>query len=160
MAHAINNRRLATAIVAAFIADIVFYMLFHDSFMMPAYTETLEMWRSEEDILRYSGYRYLGHLILVSIAGIIFARGYEKKDIMEGFRFGLLIGLLMASQTVVAFAYSPIPDFLFTGWLVGNLMEGVIIGLMLAMVYRIKPAGEKAARVSKAPKKKAKSKKK
>ena len=83
---------------------------------------------------------------MVSIAGIIFSRGYENKGLMEGFRFGLLVGLLLASQVFVAFVWSPIPQEIFNGWVVGHLLEGVIIGLSLAMVFGMNLGDEKLAK--------------
>lgn len=148
-----NHRRLATAIVAAYIADIVFNMFYHGHFMMPAYLETASMWRNMAEMKQYMAYCYLGHLILVSIAGIIFARGYDNKGLMEGFRFGLLIGLFMSSQIVVGFAYNPWPNYLFTGWIVGSLLEGIVIGLMLAMVYRMRLVDAKPVKAKKPAKK-------
>ncbi len=149
-----NHRRLAVAIVTAFIFDIFFNIVYHCHFAMDAYTNTAELWRDPVEMQSLMGYHYLGHLILVSIAGVIFSRGYENKGWPEGLRFGLLLGLVLASQTIVGFTYLPIPNFIMSIWLLGNLLEGVVIGLCLALAYTFKLNDAKPAKKAPAKKKK------
>ena len=145
-----NHRRLAVAIVTAYIADMVFNMLYHGHLVMDAYVQTSELWRSEAEMQSLLGYCYLGHLILVTIGGVIFSRGYEGKGYLEGFRFGLLLGLVMAAQTLVSYTYLPLPNFILSVFLLGNLLEGVVIGVFLSIAYTIKLDAEKPAKKTKA----------
>jgi hypothetical protein len=149
-----NHRRLAVAIAAAYIADIVFMMFYHCYLLGDTYMSFSGLWRNEQDMQQFSPYIYLGHFILVAIAGVTFSRGYENKGLLEGFRFGLLLGLILASQTIIAFAFLPISSFLFNAWLLGSLLEGSVIGIILASAYTIKLADEKAPKKAASKKKK------
>jgi hypothetical protein len=124
-------------------------MLFHGSYLMDEYTATAALWRDEATMEKLTGYCILGHLILVSVLGVIFARGYEGKGYQEGCRFGVLVGLLLAGLNISTFAYLPIPSSLLSGWILGSLVEGQVIGVSLALIYQLKPEA-KAKAVSKA----------
>ena len=155
-----NQRRLAVAIVTAYIADIVFNMVYHGFLTIDSFNSVSDLWRPAGEMQSLMSYCFLGHLILVSIGGVMFARGYENKGNMEGFRFGLLLGLVLASQTIVSFAYLPLPNFILSIFLLGNLLEGVVIGLFLAIAFRINLADEKHVAAKAVKKPAAKSKKK
>jgi hypothetical protein len=89
----------------------------------------------------------------------MFAKGYEKKGYMEGLRFGLLIAIILCSQTLIGYVYSPIPTMFLRIWLVGNVLQGVVIGLSLAMVFGMKldeASNAKKAKPAKAKKSKKK----
>ncbi len=73
----------------------------------------------------------------------IFAKGYEAKGIMEGARFGLIIGLFisipMAYGTYVIIA---IPYYLALQWFLYGTAISILLGVTAALVY--KPAAAQA----------------
>jgi hypothetical protein len=69
----------------------------------------------------------------------IYSRGYEGKGILEGARYGLYIGLMVAlPMSYSAYAVMPIPYSLALQWFVYGTIEYVIAGMVLAMVFRPK----------------------
>jgi hypothetical protein len=69
----------------------------------------------------------------------IYSRGYEGKGILEGARYGLYIGLMVAlPMSYGAYAVMPIPYSLALQWFVYGTIEYVIAGMVLAMVFRPK----------------------
>lgn len=69
----------------------------------------------------------------------IYSRGYEGKGILEGARYGLYIGLMIAlPMSYGAYAMMPIPYSLALQWFIYGTIEYVIAGMVLAMVFRPK----------------------
>jgi mannose/fructose/N-acetylgalactosamine-specific phosphotransferase system component IIC len=150
-----NDKTVGIAIAVAFLADYVFTFLYHQSpLMMNIYSSVPEAWRAEAEMQSYYSYGILGSLVYVCAAGLIFSHGYKGKGLIEGFKFGLLLGFVAAGFNLGSFMYLPINQAVLTGWIVGSMIEAQIIGLSLAMVYNMQ-AKEKAEKSAKKPKKKA-----
>ena len=141
-----DTSKLATAIVFAFIADYVFNIVYHGNLMMADYAATSILWRSDEEMGSLYGICLAAHLIMISVIGLIFAKGYEGKGYIEGFRFGLLIGLLLSALNMVSFVHMPIPANILQGWVFGSLLEGQVIGLSLALIYGLNSKAKPAAK--------------
>ena len=67
----------------------------------------------------------------------IFIKGHQGKGIVEGVRYGLLIGLLMVvvgglNQYVIY----PVPFDLVLRWIVLGLIQFIIAGIVAALVYK------------------------
>ena len=55
---------------------------------------------------------------------------------MEGVRYGLLIGILMAHGCFVMYAVMPIPFAMVAYWIVDSLVLCTVSGAILAAVYK------------------------
>ena len=70
----------------------------------------------------------------------IFSKGYEGKGIAEGVRYGLYIGIWMSvGMAYATYAMIAIPYSLALQWFVYGVIEYVIYGIALALVFRKKP---------------------
>jgi len=154
-----NTRVISIGIVASFLAVMLVNFLYHCQLMGGVYQANMSLFRDTETAKDYYPISMLATFLLVSMSTLIFTKGYEKKGYLEGFRFGLLIAFILCSQTLLGFAYSPIYSNFIDIWLIGNLLEGVVIGLTLAAVFAMKLDDEKAPKKTK-PAKAKKNKKK
>jgi len=69
----------------------------------------------------------------------IFTKGYENKGIVEGLRFGLIIGLLMNVVGMFnQYAVYPLPFSLAIQWFIYGIIQYVICGAVAASIYREK----------------------
>lgn len=153
-----NTRVISIGIVVSFLAVMLINFLYHCQLMGDTYMAHQALFRDKTTAGTLYPIHVLATFMLVSISTLIFAKGYENKGYLEGFRFGLLIAFILCSQTLVGYVYSPIPDVFLRIWLVGDLIQGVVVGLSLALAFGLK-LDEKAPKKSK-PTKAKKSKKK
>ncbi len=84
--------------------------------------------------------------IVLFLFTCIYSRGYEGKGIMEGARFGLIIGLYTGLRMAFAtYMMIAIPESLAVEcFVVFSLAEMIVAGIVVAAIY--KPALPAAAR--------------
>jgi hypothetical protein len=77
-----------------------------------------------------------------------YAKGYEGGNgVQEGLRFGVLVGIfLCAFGSIWSYMMWPISTKLLTAWLVDNIVEFAIYGMVVGLIYR--PAVPSVRRVS------------
>jgi len=129
-----NKLRYGLASLAVFIFVAVFEGIFHGKFLVGIYAQTAELWRPAGEM--NTPVIVFAQLMFSFVFGFIFTKGYENKGIMEGVRYGILIGLLAIPCHLVSYAVQPLPIQLAILWSVGGLIEMILAGAILAAVYR------------------------
>lgn len=133
-----NVKRFVLASLAVFVAVAILDFLINNFLLMSAYESLKNLWRP--DMMSKIWVMYVVGLITSFLLAYIFIKGYEGKGIMEGVRFGILIGLFtglpMAFGTYIMI---PIPLSLALEWFIVSLVEMLVAGMLLAAIY--KPAG-------------------
>ncbi len=72
----------------------------------------------------------------------IFTKGYEGKGLMEGVRYGALMGLFLSiPSSVDAFVVYPLTVEIVTTWFVSGVLLFIIYGTILAAIYKPKAGG-------------------
>ena len=125
---------ISSIVVAAFV--FVYDWIFHGMCMKDIYMATAYLWRPKEVMMQYMPWMTLGQVSFAFIFSYIFLKGYENKGIMEGVRYGLLIGLLFVPATLIDYAVLPYPPKLIIYWDIGTFIELSLAGVILAKVYR------------------------
>ena len=127
-----NKLRYALASLAVFIFVAIFEGVFHGKFLAGLYAQTAYLWRTEMN----TSVIVFAQFLFSFVFGFIFLKGYEGKGIMEGVRYGVLIGLLAIPTNLIFYAVQPLPIQLVVLWCVGGLMEMILAGAILAAIYR------------------------
>ncbi len=82
---------------------------------------------------------YLVMLFQAFFFSFIFSKGYEGKGIAEGVRYGLYIGIWMSvGMAYASYAMIAIPYSLALQWFIYGVIEYVIYGIALALVFKKK----------------------
>jgi len=131
-----NLKRLCLATLAAFVFIFLYEWVFHSKIMMGFYKETAHLWRPEHEMGKYFWWMVLMQIGLAKVLGIIFVKGYENKGVMEGVRFGLYAGGLLAIPNLATWGYMPISITLALAWGAGVLVEAIGVGVVLSLVYK------------------------
>lgn len=93
-----------------------------------------QLWRAPEDMKIWLF--YVVYLIAAFFFTLIFSRGYEGTGIMEGLRYGFYVGMLLAVPMAYgSYAAMPIKYSLALSWFLSGLVEYVIAGIVVALVY-------------------------
>ena len=99
------------------------------------YAETKHLWRP--DMASKMWIMQVVSLVTSFLFVYIFTKGYEGKGIMEGFRFGLIVGLFTSlPMGYGSYAVMPIPYELAFKWFLYGTAEMIVVGMIAALIYR------------------------
>lgn len=110
---------------------------FHGMYMMPDYLATAALWRDEAEM------EAMFHICIIRKAVMAFviaglycwlSRAEHGCCTKFGIKFGAMIGLLLGINSYSMYAYMPIPHEMAVKWLIGEVLMGVVIGVVLSFV--------------------------
>ena len=133
-----NVTRLALAAVAATVWDVVYGFLVYGMLLAPEFGRYPGVFRSNEDGMAFLPLMFVGVLIAIAVAAIIYAKGYEGgSPVTEGVRFGLLLGLFVAFAFAgVNYAVLNIGRKLAVMTAAAGFFEWFGVGTIVGLVYR------------------------
>jgi hypothetical protein len=127
-------KALLLASLSAFVTVEILDYVIHGVILMPAYESLKNVFRP--DMAAKTWIFVLVGLIWSVLFTLIFAKGYEARGWLEGVRFGLLIGLFWAIPMAYgSYAMYPIPYSLALQWFLYGLLETILAGIAVALVY-------------------------
>jgi heme/copper-type cytochrome/quinol oxidase subunit 3 len=132
----INILRFLIATIAGFTFLFATDFVIHQHLLMDLYEQTKELWRPPEAMMSFFPLMLGSQLLMSAITAMIFTRNYEEKGIMEGVRFGFLLGLLFALMMSMSYVWMPIPIALAGSWGAAGLFQGLGLGIIFALTYR------------------------
>ncbi|MBN2367044.1 MAG: DUF1761 domain-containing protein [Calditrichaeota bacterium] len=131
-----TKRWLITSLVVFVVAQILEFII-HAVILSGIYETTAHLWRSESEMNSMMWIMWLSGLIWAFLFVYIFIKGYEGRGIMEGVRFGLIIGLFFSiPMSLGSYAAQPIPFSLAVYWFIFGVIEIVILGVVTALLYK------------------------
>ncbi|MEZ4749119.1 MAG: hypothetical protein R3B54_00420 [Bdellovibrionota bacterium] len=132
----INIPRFVIAVFVMFIFIFATDFVLHGIILKPDYAATASIWRPEAEMEKYFLFMLLGQMIIAKYFTFLFIKGYEGTGMMEGVRFGLLMGILFIGTYLIQFAVSPITVKILVAWCLGSLVQGILGGMLLTVVYK------------------------
>jgi len=141
-----NYGRLALAAVVATIVDGVYGFVVYGNLLMHQFASYPGVYRPADAQASFMAYLFGGIFLAMLAASCIYAKGYEGgSGLMEGARFGVLIGILEVGYAViVSYAVTNIGRRLTGSMAVASLVEWILAGVVIGLVY--KPAFASASR--------------
>ena len=134
-------KRWALATVGAFAAIFATDFLIHHVWLGDFYGAHAQWWRPAADMEAMRGLMFVSQALLAALLTFIYMKGYEpaKAGVGQGFRFGVLMGLLLAvPSTLMHIVVYPYPATLVLSWLIGTLVEVTLAGIMIGYIYKPK----------------------
>ena len=139
-------KKVLIGTVVVFIILEVLDIIVHGVILMSAYAATQNVWRP--DMMEKMWIMHVVKIVVSFFFAFIFSKGYEGKGIMEGVRYGLYVGVMMAvGMAYGTYAMIAIPYSLALQWFLYGILEYVIAGTALSYVF-----GRKFGEVSIPPK--------
>ncbi|MFZ2055644.1 MAG: hypothetical protein WAU81_15755 [Candidatus Aminicenantales bacterium] len=138
-----NWKRFWIAFLLVFLAYLATNMLIHTVILGGTYMEPdiQKAMRPDAEMSKFFWVRIVTMLVFSFFFTFVFAKGYERKGIMEGVRYGLIITLFYFFVTCFdQFIIYPIPYFVVWYWIIAGLVQAVIMGIIAALVYKSKSA--------------------
>ena len=136
-----STRRLILAIVVVFVGVWLTNFLIHGLWLQSTYKETMNLWRTEDEMRTHMGWLMLGQLLFATIFAVIWSKGFPVTASLGGScLYGLCMGLFSQASTLVDYAVQPLPSSLAVKWFVAGLAQGVFLGILIFFVGKPKPA--------------------
>jgi hypothetical protein len=131
----IMAKRVALAVLAAFICWVVLDFVIHGILLRQAYGETAGLWRPMEEMKM--GLMYLVTFISCLAFVLIYALLVGKKGLGTGVAYGCLFGLGAGiSMGYGTYSVQPIPYMMALSWFLGTLVEGTLAGLIVGAIVK------------------------
>jgi len=140
------NKKLWIGFVVVFIVWNLLDLIIHSGILGAAYQseEMMRVFRS--DMMSKMWIFYVVSLFTSFFFTLIFSKWHKGKGIVEGVQYGVYMGLLMATPMAYSsYAMYPIPYSIALQWFIYGMIQYVILGIVVAMVFGKKPAEVPAA---------------
>jgi hypothetical protein len=131
----LNIKKWVISSIAVYITFEILNMLIHGLILGKEYTALANIWRPEMmDIMWVMS---IANLIFSFFFVFIFSKGYEGHGIIEGIRYGLIIGLFINIFSVLnQYVIYPLPLNVAIQWLLFNTLQMVVCGIVASLVYK------------------------
>ena len=127
-------KKVLIGAVAVFVALEILDGIIHGGILMSTYMTMQNVWRP--DMMQKMWVLHFVKLATAFFMTYIFSKGYEGKGIIEGVRYGFYIGMIVSSGFAFgSYATFPIKYQLAIQWFCYSLVEYVILGVVLALVF-------------------------
>ncbi len=130
-----NIKRYILAGLAVFASLQAMDFLQHGVILAKTYQELKHLWRP--DMMSLMWVMYLSSLVMSFAFAGLYVRGYRGGGIRDGLVFGFLIGLFINVMGMFGqYAMYPLPFSLTLLWFVFGMIEFLVAGAVVALVYR------------------------
>ena len=131
------KRRLAAGTVLGLVF-VALEFLTHHVLLKSLYQGTETIWRPRAEIKNLFGFVPAAEFLFGLLFGIVYAQGYEPRraPLGQGFRYGLIMGLMLAPTHLIWYVLLPVPAALGAVWVTAAFSEMVLLGLIASFVYK------------------------
>jgi hypothetical protein len=139
----IDRKSCWLSVAATFVGLNVMEYLVHGVLLRSTYMSVryLGVWNPEPVMKERMWANLLSYAVVALILPKVFAQGFsaDRPRVGQGVRFGLLAGtLLCVTHSLMDFFVYPVSISLAAAWAATGTAEFVIIGVILALLYRPK----------------------
>ncbi|HCA78349.1 MAG TPA: hypothetical protein DEP53_01310 [Bacteroidetes bacterium] len=129
------NRRIVIGFFAVLLATQTFEGLINFFVLGPIYSQGAHLWRPIAEVkfwmLPFTG------LFFSFFFTFIFSKGYEKRGIGEGLRYGFYVAMMVSlPHAYGSYALMQIPYSVALQWFVFGSVEFIVAGIILAIVFK------------------------
>ena len=127
--------------VVAVVALNVMEFILHAKVLMRVYQKPHYegLWNPQPVMASRKWAMFVAYLIFGFLFTKIYAQGYEpsKPAVGQGIRYGLLVGIMVTTfYALIEYMIYPISLKLAGAWIAGGVIECVILGALVASLYR------------------------
>ncbi|MDD2763888.1 MAG: hypothetical protein PHE83_07960 [Opitutaceae bacterium] len=128
------NKKLWLGALVVFVVIAIWETIVNMLLLSSAYQATASLWRPMAEMKIWLF--YVIYLFVAFFFTLIFSKGYEGKGVGEGLRYGFYVGMMMAVPMAYGtYASMPIPYSLALQWFLYGLIEYLLCGIAVALVF-------------------------
>jgi hypothetical protein len=137
-----KNKTFWIGLIVVFIVMQALGYVIHEVMMADTYDKLASIFRPEAEMTDMMWMMMVSGAVMMFMFCYIFTIGYEGKGIMEGVRFGALVGFLMAGpMSIDQYVVFPLPQDVASIWLISGIASLIIAGAVFAAIYKPDTAG-------------------
>lgn len=136
------NKTFWIGFVVVYIVMQAMGFVIHEVMMADTYASLGNVLRGETEMMDMMWMMMISAAVMVFMFCYIFTKGYEGRGIVEGIRFGLMIGIMMAGPMAIdPHVIFPLPADVATLWLLSGVGSLMVSGAVFAAIYKPDNAG-------------------
>ncbi len=135
-----NPTRLLLTVLAGFAFIFASDFLIHGVWLAPSYKATAELWRTDPEMQQRFLWMLLGQLLCAVAFSVIWATGFAGRSLAIGVCFGFFMGIAQQVWAIALFVVAPLPGAIAAKWFCSGVVQAILLGVVLALVYRPAPA--------------------
>ena len=137
-----KNKTFWIGMVVVYVVMQVLGYVIHEVMMGDTYKKLASIFRPQNEMMDMMWMMMVSGAVMIFMFCYIFTKGYEGKGIMEGVRFGALVGLMMAGPMAIdPHVIYPVPADVASIWLISGVGSLVVAGAIFAAIYKPDTAG-------------------
>lgn len=131
------NKTFWIGFVVVYVVGNILGFLVHAVLLGDIYASLAGVWRPEEQMMSLMWIMYVTALVYVFVFCYIYTKGHEGKGVMEGVRYGLLMGLFMSTPMAFdSYSVYPVTFNLALLWFITGVIQWMIAGAIFAAIYK------------------------
>lgn len=136
------NKKFFIAWIVIFVAWMAGSFLVHGLLLHEDYAQLPNLFRPEAEAQKYFPLMILAHVIMAGAFAWIYSRCVEARSwLPQGIRFGVAVALLaIVPIYMIYYVVQPMPDLLVVKQIVFDGILVVILGAIVAFIYRQPPS--------------------
>ena len=132
-----KNKTFWIGFVVVFIVMQAIGFLIHGVMLDDMYQALAASFRPKEQMDAMMWIMILSGTVVLFLFCYVYTKGHEGKGVMEGVRYGALMGLFLALPTSVdAYVLYPLTHELAVIWFVTTVVSMMIAGAIFAAIYK------------------------
>jgi hypothetical protein len=133
------SKKLWIGFVVIFVVISLYQVIVNMYLMSAAYQATASLWRPMAEMKFWIF--YVCYLFIAFFMTLIFSKWYTGKGIMEGLQFGVYTGLMISVPSAYGmYGSMNLPYYFALQWFLYGLIEYVICGIVLSLIFGNKQA--------------------
>ena len=138
------NKKFWLEFIVIFIAMSVLSLIIHSVILGPIYQSDAmkNIWRT--DMMSKMWIFYVVYLFVSFFFVLIYSKWQKGKGISEGIQYGVYTGFLMSVPMAYStYAMIPLPYSVAVQWFIYGLIQYIIMGILVSLVYGKQPTATK-----------------
>lgn len=131
-----NVKRWFLSSVIGFLFILGYEYVVHGVLLTDLYEQTPEVWRNEAEMELTQPYMFVLQYMMAAALSYIFTLNYEERGLGEGWRFGVIFGVVFALEAAAPYAWLPISPDLTLYSAVAAFIKILALGFIFALAYR------------------------
>ncbi|MBI2618653.1 MAG: hypothetical protein HYW57_01060 [Ignavibacteriales bacterium] len=133
------NKKVWIGAGVVFVLFAVLDFVVHGVLLSSEYAKMPDLFRPMEEMKMWIF--FVTYAFVAYFFTLIFSKGYENKGIAEGVRYGVYVGFMMTVPMAYGtYGSMPITYALALQWFLYGMLEFIICGVALAIVFKPKAA--------------------
>ena len=130
-----NWKRFLVASAVTYVVVQAMELVINNVLMKSANESLMSLWRP--NMMSRIWVMYAVGVLVALLFTYIFVKGREGKGIAEGVRYGIIIWLFVSvPMSVSMWVLLPIPYIIILRWMLYGLLEMLIAGILVAVIYK------------------------